>query len=216
MKKVFIVIAVLCMAANVDAQIRFGVKAGLNLSQVSSYSIKQYGQTISEADATDMLAGAHFGIYGNFSFSNYLGLQVEALYSMQGDSESQGYITVKEHFHYINIPVLLDIKPIPSLSIFAGPQVGFNVYNAISVGEETLSGSELDDFLAENYCKINTFDFAAVIGLQYTFIEHLSVGARYNIGFLSILGVDDTAKNLGISISGGANRVLQLSVGWIF
>jgi hypothetical protein len=203
-KKLLTIFAALILAANADAQFRFGVKTGLNLSQVSSSSGKSGGTTVGETDATDILPGAHLGIYGNIGFNNYLGLQIETLFSMQGGSESEGVYTTKRYLNYINVPVLLDIKPIPELSIFVGPQIGVNVYNFATVGEESISGSEVGDF--------NPVDFAAAIGVQGLFFDHLTAGVRYNIGLTTIFDVGDD----DISISGGANRVLQISVGWTF
>jgi hypothetical protein len=211
MKKILTIFAALILAANADAQVRFGIKTGLNLSQESSGSVKVYGMTTDVA-ASDILPGAHLGMYSNFGFNKHLGLQVEALFSMQGGSESEGATTVNEYLSYINIPILLDIKPIPELSIFVGPQVGINVYNYMTMGEETLSGSDVDDILSYAGFKINPVDFAAVVGVQGTFIDHLTAGIRYNIGLTPVLAAEDG----DISISGGANRVLQLSIGWTF
>jgi opacity protein-like surface antigen len=216
MKKLFLIVATVSLATGVYAQNKFGLKAGLNLSQESSGSIKLDGTTLSESDASSILPGFHVGIYGNFGFNDHLGLQLEGVFSMQGGSESEDAVTLKEHFNYINIPILLDIKPIPAFSIFVGPQIGFNIYNSIKAGEESISGSDVDDLFEEMGCKVNVIDFAAVVGLQYTVMEHFTIGARYNIGFTSILGPTSEAKDAKLSVSGIANRVIQFSVGWTF
>jgi hypothetical protein len=216
MKKSIMLVTALFFVTGIYAQTRFGIKTGLNLSQNSSGSIKMNGRTLGDVDAGGMLTGFHVGLYSNVGISDYFGLQIESQFSTQGDSDSEGAITVKEHFNYVNIQALLDLKPAPSFSIFVGPQIGINVYSSMTAGEESISGDDLKDYLADNYCKINTYDVSLVVGLQCLIMDHFTIGARYNIGFTPILGITDDAKDAGISISGLANRVLQFSVGWTF
>jgi opacity protein-like surface antigen len=163
-----------------------------------------------------MLAGFHVGGFVNFDFGPILGLQPEVVFSMQGEKESEGDFSATTRLNYINVPVLLDIKPFAGFSILVGPQIGINLYKSMSNGDESISGSDLADQLEAVGTKINTIDFAAVLGVQYTFIGHLTVGARYNFGFTPAIGFTDEAKDAGMSMSGGANRVIQVSVGWTF
>jgi opacity protein-like surface antigen len=211
MKKVLILSVALLLGIGATAQVKFGVKAGLNVSQTG-------GGTLNSEDfnASDMLVGFHAGAYVNFNFGPIIGLQPEVVFSMQGEKETENNISGKTHLSYINIPVLLAIKPVPNFSIFVGPQVGINVYKGMSIGDYSVSGSTLDDALEASGIKINTVDFAAVLGVQYTIINHLTIGARYNFGLTSAYGLTEEAKDAGASLSGAANRVIQISVGWIF
>jgi opacity protein-like surface antigen len=215
MKKVLILSLALLLGIGATAQVKFGVKAGLNVAQIGGGTIENNGVS-TDVDASDILAGFHVGGYVNFNFGPILGLQPEVVFSMQGDKESEGGVDVTTRLNYINVPVLLDIKPFTGFSILVGPQIGINMYKSMSAGDESISGSDLGDFLEANGTKINTIDFAAVLGVQYTFIGHLTVGARYNFGLTSALGLTDAAKDAGRSLSGGANRVIQVSVGWTF
>jgi hypothetical protein len=53
-----------------------------------------------------------------------------------------------------------------------------------------------------------TFDLSIALGAQYVLIEHLAVGLRYNVGVTPSMNYAGT--------KGARNKVLQLSVGWIF
>ncbi len=193
MKKLLIVIAALAVSVGANAQIKFGAKAGLNLSQISASD--QDG-----AEATSMLPGFFVSGHANFGLGQFFGVQPELMFSMQGGKEED----MSMHLNYINIPVLFEVKPIANFSIFVGPQIGFNLYKSASAGGVTISGSQFEEMIA----KVNTIDFAAVVGVQYAVLDHFLISARYNIGFTPTLDID--------GVGGMTNRVIQIGVGYQF
>ncbi len=209
MKKAIVFVMALALSAGVYAQnLKYGVKAGLNLSSVSEVTEKE-GNNKDTRDGSDMLAGFFAAAHLNYSFSDLLGIQPELMFSMQGGAY-EGDVTVR--LNYINIPVLLDIKPFTNFSILVGPQIGFNVYKSQSVGGESVSGSDLTDMMKAGGRKLNAIDFAAVVGVQYAIMDHFLVSARYNFGFTKTI-LSDTD---GAEISGGRNGVIQIGVGYQF
>ena len=215
MKKIIMVSVALIITLSANAQIKFGLKAGLNVSQFSGGTLKGEEASI-DFDASSMLVGFHAGGYVNFGFGPLIGLQPEVVFSLQGEKESVDDETINTSLGYINVPILLDIKPIPNFSILVGPQVGINVSKKMSSGDISISGSEVNDLLEESGMKVSTIDIAAVLGVQYTILGHLTIGARYNFGFTPAIGLTQEAKDAGLSISGGGNRVIQVNVGWSF
>ncbi|MDR3351319.1 MAG: PorT family protein [Prevotellaceae bacterium] len=215
MKKIIVILAALSIALSANAQVKFGVKAGLNVSQLGPGATEAGGEK-HEIESSGMLIGFHAGGFVNFSFSPVIGLQPEVVFSLQGEKEEGEEGDLKTKLGYINVPILLDIKPVPNFSILVGPQVGINVTKKMSREGISISGSDLDDVLEEGGMKINTLDIAAVLGVQYTLFDHLTIGARYNFGINPALGLTKEAKDAGLSISGGGNRVIQVSVGWAF
>ena len=215
MKKIVTILTALAIALSANAQTRFGLKAGLNVSQTGGGTIKANGQYV-DTEASDMLVGFHAGGYANFSFNPVIGLQPEVVFSLQGEKETVETASSKAYLGYINVPILLDIKPTPNFSILVGPQVGINVFKRMSIAGESISGSEMDDLLALAGMKVNIADIAAVLGVQYVILDHLTIGARYNFGFTSTVGLTKEGKDVGLSISGGGNRVIQVSIGWTF
>ena len=225
MKKILILSLALILGIGATAQVKFGVKAGLNLSSVSEVEASATGASASIFENDGMAVGFHVGGFVNFIFGQYIGLQPELLFSMQGGKQKPSSLVAQYFnipssadlsytFDYINIPVLLDIKPFANFSILVGPQIGFNIYKsatASAAGEsETVSGSDFDNAFGEDTFK--SFDFAVVGGLQYTFIEHLTVGARYNFGLTNAFSLSDS----GVDVNGWKNSVIQISVGWTF
>ena len=210
MKKIIIILTALTMTLGANAQnFTYGVKAGVNLSQLSYV---EYGDG-SKQDASDMMFGFHVGGYAHYSFNEMLGLQGELLFSTQG-GKKKGFGDAEINLNFINVPVLLSftVPSLPEFRVFAGAQVGYNISRKISWGNESYSGSKLDDVLKMSGEKINSVDVATVLGAQYTFVDHFTVGLRYNLGLTSA----SSATDGGDKVSGNYHRVFQLSFGWTF
>ena len=175
---------------------------GLNLSDLSQVRRKT-GSTVTLNG--DMIAGVLLGGYVNYSFTSVLAAQSEVLFSMQGAAFFLDPHNVVIRLNYINVPVLLEVKPIRAVpfSVLAGPQVGWCV-------AKRSEGKKMDVSQASVY---NDFDFSIALGAQYTFMEHLVCGVRYNLGVRPVFDVEFDSTT---SQKGGRNNVLQLSVGWTF
>jgi hypothetical protein len=168
---------------------RFGIKAGLNFASISDCSIKSGSNTI-DIEGGKITIGFHAGLFDNYSFNRLFGLQVEALFSMQGNKKGK--------LSYINVPVLLELKPVQNLGILAGPQIGLNVVHP----------DKYDDTYSVSVSDISFDELLRISGSHET-----ALGARYNLGLTNIRTFE-SAKN--VNVSGYANRVIQLSLGWLF
>lgn len=212
MKKVISIVTICMLSIAALGQVTFGIKAGANFSGLSTAFVD---------GRMGWIGGVHAGGYANYSFNKVLGVQAEAVFSMQGGkykgmlkdgidiADGHGNVIKidgMQRMNYINIPILLDIKPLHvPLSVFIGPQFGYCVNRSDSDGFEVSDNRD--------------FDFGAVLGVQYTFIEHLTVGLRYNLGFIPNYVYNDYKAQIEnhIIISRGLrNNVAQLSVGWTF
>ncbi|MDR1347524.1 MAG: PorT family protein [Prevotellaceae bacterium] len=183
MKKILLImmVAMLC-AATANAQIKFGAKAGVNLS------------TLTDADDAELKFGFHVGGFAEFTLSDRIALQPELLYSTQGaDAEGDNSLSLG----YINVPVLLKVNIVEGLSAEVGPQVGFLLSSKAKSGVVSVS--------IKDYTK--SLDVSAVIGLSYTFAEKFVVSARYGLGFTTVykqeLVNDAKPKNSVMQVSFG-------------
>ncbi|MDR1348706.1 MAG: PorT family protein [Prevotellaceae bacterium] len=210
MKKIIFILTALIMTLDANAQnLKFGAKAGMNVASMSAASYS--GEK--EKDS-DMMIGFHVGGYVNYSISEVLGLQGELLFSAQGANKTDEMSGKPEvRMGFINIPLLAEfrfIPTVPEFSVFAGSQIGFNISRKVTWSDgSNASGSKLDDMLKPE--KINTLDIAAVLGVQYMFMEHLTVGARYNFGL-----TDGSSGSGDYKVKGNKHNVIQVSVGWTF
>jgi len=213
MKKIFFIIITSCICVSTLAQIKYGVKAGGNISYFSG--TKMVGYDRGPTGSSSLTGGVNAGIFANYSINDLFGVQIEALYSMQGGRSKYQKIEDLEYkgtfrSHYINMPLLLEVKPFKSpLSFLVGPQVGYCVHRSF-YGYGFIFDKE----------RYKIFDFAIALGLQYSLNEHLSLGLRYNVGLTPSCEFDDIyivdGKSYTTHFKGEHNKVLHLSLGWSF
>lgn len=205
MKKVFFALAaVLMLSLTSQAQVKFGAKAGMNLSRFTE-------------NFETMKPGFHAGVYAQINIAPMFSIQPEVLYSMQGATEEETNTTLGQTItakgsatsHNVIVPVMLQFRPIKSLTIEAGPQFGFNLGMSL-YSEVTMSGLVEDSFeesvdLGEEDYKM--FDFGLAAGLKYNVNSNINVYARYVFGLTPVFeypeGYDDKAMNQNLMIGVG-------------
>jgi len=195
MKNLFLAVLALTFTFAATAQdVKFGVKAGLNLPTITG----------DETENLSTFATYHVGAFANIPISDNFSVQPGCLFSCQGAeyTESEGYDGMFE-LAYINVPVMAQVAVADGLNLAAGPQVGFLI-SANDVYESPGDSGE-EDISDE----IQGIDFGVNVGANYQFANGLNIGASYNLGLSNISnfeGFDGTINN----------SVLQFSVGWLF
>lgn len=128
---ILILVALTCMSAS--AQVKFGAKVGLDLT---NFWGKECGH--------HMVLNYQAGLLMEYKFHPHFGISPEVMFAAQGGqekaddgSEMGGFIRSDKHYHtnYINVPVMLKYYPTQDFSIDFGPQVGFNVYSKYTKGK---------------------------------------------------------------------------------
>ena len=173
MKKFYVMMLMaVAFAMPSKAQVSFGVKGGLNFTNMS----------FDKSSVDDFLknkTGFFVGPTVKFQLPiTGLGIDGAVFYDQrEGDIEVSipgGTSTEKLKSQSIQIPINLRFEiglgETANVFIFAGPQVGFNI------GDKT---SELWNDMAE--WRLNTSNFSANVGLGFTILSHLQVSANYNI-----------------------------------
>ncbi|CAC9974126.1 PorT family protein [Flavobacterium sp. WLB] len=200
MKKImFTVTAVMAFAFSNAQEVKFGVKAGVNLTTLTG--------DIEEASSK---VGFHVGGFAEIKLSDKFSIQPEVLYSTQGAKEKGEFefngdvydVEMNYKLAYINVPVLAKYYVAEKFSLEAGPQIGFLVS---AKGKATVLGNSEEDDIKDGF---ESIDFGVDFGAGYDFTENLSVGLRYNLG-LANLAKD--AEDYKIN-----NSVFSLSVGYKF
>ncbi len=184
-----------------DRTFKFGVKAGVNLSDANLEKSKSFENVKSQN-----LTGFHVGAVAEIFLSEKFSIQPEVMYSAQGNSIKavidETKVDFKNKIDYLTVPVMLKYYVLGGLNLNAGPQVGFNV-------KSTSGGVDSSDSL-------NTLDFGLNFGVGYESPIGLFVDARYNLGLTDVSKDSFKSKEdfSGIGIS--KNRVIQFSVGFKF
>jgi hypothetical protein len=168
MKKLFLIATIPSVSVVANAQLKYGVKGGMNLASMNYTGGK-------------MLTGFHGGFLLQAKLAMFA-IQPEVLFSMQGTGVEGS--DDKTKLNYINVPVMLQYFVLPGLAIEAGPQVGL-----------LLSAKSNDEDIKKD---CNTIDFGVAAGASFKFpIIPVGVFARYTMGFSDIgkNGGNDAGKN---------------------
>ena len=188
MKKTFILSALfLAFAVAVSAQgFRLGLKAGINMNQISGQSFNQ-----------SYNLAYHAGAFAEIDFTKKLGIQPELLFNQStGKTVSGGLSAVtfpsdNITLNYLSIPVLLRYSIGSLVTLNLGPQ-----YSILMNKHQTL--------LANGQNAFKNGDFAMVGGLQLN-LKVLRVYGRYVIGMNNI---NDVANS-----ENWKNQQIQLGIG---
>jgi hypothetical protein len=203
MKKILLVIIAVSFAFGVNAQIRFGVKAGGTLSNVT---VKYDG----EKDDS-FKAGIGFNIGGvlEYSFSESFSIQPELLYVMHGikpknDPEIDD-LDMKAQFQSIQLPINLKYKfGTESLKFYAtaGPYLGYIASAKLKVLGTNVSLDLYDiDELANSDLEgldfgLKHLDFGAGVGFGIE-VSKFTVGVGYQYGLANLTKIDKASFKLG-------------------
>ena len=131
MKKVILLLVAIIFVANLlNAQenntdlrekLQFGLKAGANYSNIYDSQAQEFN--------TEYKFGFVAGAFLALPIGKFIGLQPEILFSQKGYKSTGTFLTIPYKFthttSYIDIPLLLAIKPSPFITLLAGPQYSF-------------------------------------------------------------------------------------------
>jgi hypothetical protein len=169
------------------AQTHFGMKAGLNLSDV----VINNAFDPDVEPAFQMKPGVHAGFFLSVEGSEKFGFVAELLYSGKGVRAFNNI-----NLHYVAFPILLRYHFHEKISAEVGPEIGYLVSANSRYGN---LNSTWD----------NKLDIGLDGGLQYK-LGKLLCGIRFNAGFSSVI------RNAGSTPGGDRvryqNRVAQLSL----
>ncbi len=189
-------LAVALMTSTVaDAQVRFGIRAGLNLSSLSFtgdnsvWNFKHQAGFFAgvTADVKIPLAG--------------LGADASVVYDQRNFKTSNGDGTFSnDRLKYISVPINIKytfgVDEIASLYLATGPQFSFNLDN---------KSFSLED--AKQVFNARNFDFYWNVGIGFTVLNHVRLGYTYNI---------PCTKSVDSPVGSLKNKTNQISLTYLF
>lgn len=189
MKKImllFAVVALSLVSLTANAQLKFGVKGGLNLSKL----------TISESDLSgDNKTGWFIGPMAEFTIPLIgIGADVSALYSQSKIGTENADATVKSIEVPINLKWSAGLGSTLGVYVAAGPQFGYNI------------GDSWDSYL---HMKKSTTSFNVGAGVKL--IKHIQAGVNYNFALSNTAEIKIDDKKIEAK-----NNTWQVSVAYIF
>lgn len=175
MKKFIVLAALVLLVVNISAQekstdsrtkLYFGAKVGANMSNV--YDTQ--GGTF----AYDPKVGFATGIFASIPVGRFLGIQPEILYSQKGYKTSGTGYEMTHTSTFIDLPLLAVLKPIPYVTLLAGPQISFLVNQRDVFTSGNLTVDQQQQYQNNNLRK-NTLCLTGGFDLNF---YHLVIGGR--------------------------------------
>ena len=210
MKKVLSIVfmvAAMLFASNANAQIKFGLKGGLNVTSMS-FSEEVFDASNKTGFFVGPMVKVTVRIVG-LSFDAaalYDQKEADVKYAAEGEL---GKVNVKQQS--INIPVNVrygfGLSSLANIFLFAGPQWGINV------GDKNFKWNETSSY------SLKKSNFSVNVGAGVTLLKHLQVSANYNIACgksadASLSKALDAAANAGKDKS--HNNSWQIALGYWF
>lgn len=170
MKKIFMLLAMIVTmtaANNASAQIKFGLKGGVNVTDMSLNS-----SVFDASNRTGFFVGPTIKVQLPLVG---LGIDASALYDQREAKIKVGNTTTKETLRSqaINVPINLrygwGLSSLANIFLFAGPQFGFNV------GDKDQKITESSTWSVKNS------NFSLNFGAGVTLLSHLQLTANYNV-----------------------------------
>lgn len=211
MKKVLSIVflvAAMLFAANANAQIKFGLKGGLNVTSMS-FSEEVFDASNKTGFFVGPMVKVTVPIVGLSFDAAALYDQKEADVKYTSTEGELGKVNVKQQS--INIPVNVrygfGLSSLANIFLFAGPQWGINV------GDKNFKWNESSSY------SLKKSNFSVNVGAGVTLLNHLQVSANYNIACgksadASLSKALDAAANAGKDKS--HNNSWQIALGYWF
>jgi hypothetical protein len=207
---VMCVALLMAVATGASAQLKVGVKAGMNLASLSELQIGNY------AAGMDEKVGLHAGLLLQYVSHSHFGLETGLYYNMLGGEERERDYDedykISATTHYLQLPVQLiykiylgddDLRLTPAVGIYGAYGLGGKVKSSGSAHGMSMELINADFFNQTT----NRFDMGVTVGLNLEY-EHFLVGVGYERGFLKInknplMYEDDNTYNENIKVSVG-------------
>ena len=185
------------------AQQSFGIKAGVNLTNLKSGSYIQSSNR----------AGYMIGAYLSPKSKRMLGYRSEIIYSRQAYefSSSSGYGSVKQD--YLLLPQLTTINITRFVQLHLGVQLAF----LINASTDSTSSYSAPEPYGKYMSYYNRFDYGLAGGVEFYPIKNLLLGTRFNMGLGDMYkSIDPGRQPSAVPAVNTKNKLLQVYAGWRF
>lgn len=188
---------------------QFGIKAGLNFSNVSNAS------SVNNSTRSGFHAGILFAPGGKA----ILGSRTELLYSRQGYNYSSGSANGSVKLDYLMLSQLMAINITRFVQLQLGAQTSYLLTAAADSNKQSTGNASADKILSF----YNRLDYGFAGGIEIHPIKKLLVGARYSISLSKLYKQPDPSSsgssssfNPGSDGANFKNNLVQVFIGYKF
>ena len=208
MKKVLtLIVMAVAFAMPSQAQFNFGVQAGLNLTNISDFSLTAAGVE----NAIESRAGFFVGPTVKFTLPIVgLGIDASALYD-QREAKTNGETLKSQSIQIpINVRYGIGLGSMAEIFAFAGPQFGFNI------GDKDKTWGDVKNTAAK--WTLKSSNVSANVGIGATILSKLQLKVNYNIalGKTGEVDIKEGADAAWKTITGAKANAWQVSAAYFF
>ena len=199
-----VLVAALCFAMPSQAQVKFGVKAGLNVDNIN---LKDSYGTLKAKNRTGFFAGVTADVTVPLAG---LGADIALLYDNKviGIEDGMGNEANKT-LHYIDMPInakyTVGFSSLASVYVATGPQFSWNI------GDRHWT----PQYITQDW-EIKKSEFSWNIGCGVTALSHLRVGYNYNIAIGKTAEFDLLTTGVAGAKGKLKNNTHQISLTYLF
>lgn len=157
---------------------QFGVKAGLNLSDISNTST---------AVDTKMKTGLYAGVTATFPITESYSIKPELAYNQMGAKTDLydfggiiGQVSTTTKLDYLSLPIMLQYNLPSNLYLEVGPEFSYMLSANQSLNTIITPSTNI------NMDYLNRFNVGAGVGAGLKINENLGINARYTFGLTQI------------------------------
>ncbi len=208
MKKILtLIVMAVAFAMPSQAQFSFGVQAGLNLTNISDFSLNAQGVE----NAISNKAGFFVGPTVKFTLPIVgLGIDAAALYD-QREAKTNGETLKSQSIQIpINVRYGIGLGSMAEIFAFAGPQFGFNI------GDKDKTWGDVKNTAAK--WTLKSSNVSANVGIGATILSKLQLKVNYNIalGKTGEVDIKEGADAAWKTITGAKANAWQVSAAYYF
>ena len=208
MKKVLtLIVMAVAFAMPSQAQVSFGIQGGLNLTNISDFSLDAAGVE----NAIQSKAGFFVGPTIKFTLPIVgLGIDAAALYD-QREAKTNGETLKSQSIQVpINVRYGIGLGSMAEIFAFAGPQFGFNI------GDKDKTWGDVKNTAAK--WTLKSSNVSANVGIGATILSKLQLKVNYNIalGKTGEVDIKEGADAAWKTITGAKANAWQVSAAYFF
>ncbi|MEW4925044.1 porin family protein [Algibacter sp. 2305UL17-15] len=213
-KPLYLLVLCLCISNFINAQYYsksyVGLKGGANYSKFMPNELMKRFDDIGYVGKF----GAYFGAFVNIELTDYVKIQPELIFALQGSSfkseniqfsDPEGFLITRGDYRtninefVISVPIMGQYFFSDLFYIEGGPQFAYSIDTSEKVKETPIPAEFNNNNNNSPFDDLDKFDFGASIGLGYKVSDTFTLNGRY---FFSLISRNETIKssifNLGI------------------
>jgi hypothetical protein len=213
-RRFLLIITVLFLAISSNAQVKFGLQGGLNLSNVT-----EKDKDVTYSKDYKSKPGFNLGVTAEFSKSEKLSFESGLFFSTKGHKVEDTGIKITVNFNYLEVPVNVIYKiDLGSSKVFlkAGPYFGYAVSGKVKANEKIFddaNGNPTDEITIKfgndkDNDNLKAIDYGLNFGAGVEF-NQMTLGFQYGLGLANL--ALDTSNSYKMS-----NKVMAVSIGYRF